>query len=118
MDEVIGIALLTRTVPQELIVVCRKANGRCFLQRIAAYPLGGAKPAEQAWEYRIKGDQLEVTPSLHVRYQITGDSTWHDRFHNQYAWRVAFKWADATHPDEVWEEAKRANETVEFSHGL
>ena len=90
MDEIIGIAILTRTKPQELIVLCRKADGKTFLESLPAYAPGEGKPAEHAWQYQIVGDTLAVTPSVHVRYQVPPDKTWITRFHNGYSWSVKF----------------------------
>ena len=118
MDEIIGIAVLTRTKPQELIVVCRKANGQAFLQRIPVYGVGEGKPSEQAWQYQIAGDTLHCTPSVHCRYQLPPDGAWITRFHNSYNWSVRFQWADAAEPAAVWEEAIAANRDIKFSHGL
>ena len=118
MDEVIGIAILTRTKPQELIVLCRKDSGGTFLQKIPAYAPGDSKPAEHAWQYQIAGDVLNITPSLHIRYQLPPDETWITRFHNGVNWSVRFKWAETTDPETVWEEAKRANANIEITHGL
>lgn len=125
MDEVIGIAILTRTKPQELWVVCRKANGNSFMTVIPAYGVGDPKPAEHAWLYQIVGDVLHITPSLHVRYQLPTDvavrkgaEEWVTRFHNGYNWSVKFKWADATDTDEVRREAREANRDITFSHEL
>ncbi len=125
MDEVIGIAILTRTKPQELIVICRKANGRCFMERIPAYGLNDPKPAEHAWLYQIDNDVLNITPSLHVRYQLPTDvaerkgvEEWVTRFHNGYNWSVKFKWADAVEPAVVWAEAKAANPDIKLDYEL
>lgn len=117
-DEVIGVAILTRTVPQELVVVCRKADGNCFRSNIPAYPLGGSKPAEHAWQYVINGDYLEITPSLHIQYQLPPDQTWITRFHNTYNWRVRFQWADSIEPQAVWEECRQANPDITFNNAL
>ena len=122
MDEIIGIAILTRTKPQELVVVCRKANGQTFLQRIPVYGVTEGKPAEHAWQYRIEGDTLHVTPSVHIRYQVPQEkgveAPWITRFHNAGSWSVKFQWANGVEPHDVYEEIRQANPGIQWHYGL
>ena len=122
MDEIIGVAILTRTKPQELVIACRKSNGGTFLDRIPVYAPGESKPAEHAWQYQIAGEILNVTPSVHIRYQLPQDKAveaqWITRFHNGFNWSVRFQWASGVEPGEVWEEAKAANPDIRFTNDL
>jgi hypothetical protein len=118
MDEIIGIAVLTRSVPTELLIVCRKANGNIFHGKLPVYKAGEAKPADQAWQYQAVGDTLNCQPSVHYRYQVLPDETWHTRFHNGFSWSVKYKLADGAGPDEAMTEFVKLNESFEDSHRL
>lgn len=95
MDTVVGTAVLgTRTLwlvyeatgpsPFDNVVKTRRRNAR-----ITVYQKGEPKPEAIAWEYTIEGDVLNITPSLHIQYEVGGQLK--TEFHNQYSWSVKFQ---------------------------
>ena len=91
-DEVIGIAILDMTAqPQQLWMICRKANGHKFEESIPVYPQGTAKPCDPAWAYKIEGNRLSMSPSVHSRYQVPPGTEWITHFHNEGQWSVEFR---------------------------
>lgn len=89
-DEVIGVAILDkREEPHYLSMFCQSARGRISTATIPVYPKGAEKPANNAWEYEIANDILNITPSLHIRSKI--EETWVTDFHNGFNWSVKFK---------------------------
>jgi hypothetical protein len=111
MDEVIGTAILVKgeSTQSELLYVLCKAEGRePRIVVINAHQEGRQKLAETSWCYRVDGDTLHITPSLHVRYQWPEDppGTWRTEFHNGYNWSVKFKLAG---PGSGYRQLREAN---------
>lgn len=95
MDEIIGIAILDNSVrPRRLYAIHRCGDGRQFIDDIPVYDHREPKPCEPCWAFRMEGDWLHVTPSVHWRYQVPPNETWHTRFHNAGSWSVRFQYAE------------------------
>lgn len=93
-DQVIGVAILDISVsPQLLYVQCQPEGRRFISHKISVYPFPAPAPPcrKASWCYRIEGDLLHMTPSLHIRYELNGQ--WVTGFHNAYYWTVKFKLA-------------------------
>lgn len=87
-DRFEGTALLISWEGVEYLhVLAVRANGdqRPWRTAIPVRPLGTpANPKAMTWEYEIRGDEIEVRPSVKI-----GDNP--ERFHNEGLWRVKFE---------------------------
>lgn len=111
MDEVVGTAILCRGTQGSsdlLYVLCKPEGKEPRIVVIDAHAEGSQKIKETSWCYRIAGDVLHITPSLHVRYQWPEDppGTWRTEFHNSFNWSVKFKTAG---PGSSYRQIKEAN---------
>lgn len=109
-DRVIGIAILeTASSPQKLHVLCGREGKHSLREIIEVYPAGSPKPCEPAWAYRIEGETLHVTPSLHIRVQanLPESEEWTTWFHNDGNWSVPFRAWPQT--EGAWSEFRRVN---------
>jgi hypothetical protein len=90
-DVVIGTAILdASSTPQWLYVYCKPAGKRPFAERVPVYPQGGQRTLDTQWCYVIDQNMLHMSPSLHVRFQLPPDETWHTMFHNEGRWSIGF----------------------------
>lgn len=108
-DEIIGIAILDNSVrPRQLYMLYRCGDGRQFIDSIPVYMRGEPKPCEPAWCFVIPESPaghaphsiMHVQPSVHWRYQVPPNETWHTRFHNGGSWSVRFQYAVPPHSGE------------------
>lgn len=107
-DEIIGIAILDNSVrPRQLCMVYQCGHGGRFIDTIPVYDVRESKPCEPCWAFRIDGDRLHVTPSVHWRFQMPPEQTWHTRFHNGGSWNVQFQYA--VPPHSLYEQVMEAN---------
>jgi hypothetical protein len=88
-DEIKGIAVMDRRCedgdPERLEVMCHCSDGRKLACHIPVYAKRTPKTRKEQWQYEVKGDRLDVTPSLN----------WVGTFHNGYNWSVQFVEFDA-----------------------
>lgn len=131
-DEVIGTAVLDKTLsPQRLVVLCRTSRGTVLTEVIPVYPRGSPKPTTHngaAWEYIEDGETLHITPSLHCMskrpasgtdHDVEANWIWQTDFHNGYNWDVKFQLADGRPRDAEWEsshlyqQVRDANESIQ-----
>ena len=80
-DKVIGVAVLFEEDGIEFLMIrCQCGDGRILPTDIPVYPAGGTPIRNPSWEYTIRGDELDVRPSVN----------WVGVFHNSGAWSVKF----------------------------
>jgi hypothetical protein len=115
IDHAVGVAILDRrSNPERLLVMCKAVQyERAIEQLIPVYQKGSPKPQTHngaAWEYEVHGDELHITPSLHVKFQKPSGE-WVTEFHNAFNWLVKFQVADDRPDDAEWN-AKRLYEQL------
>jgi hypothetical protein len=125
MDEIIGIAILDNSVrPRRLGILCQCADGCQFIDSIPVYDHREPPPCDPCWAIYIPASPegcaphsiLHAQPSVHSRYQLPPDGTWHTRFHNGGQWRVRFQYAVPPHSLE--QQVREANGlTEDFGSG-
>jgi hypothetical protein len=95
MDEIVGIAVLTDVNPSDgyeyLFVTCSSPSRKTI--QTSAIPIrakGIPNPGNRCWQYVVRGDYLDVTPSLKISYPRQDLKPEREIFHNSGAWSVKF----------------------------
>lgn len=95
MDEIIGIAILTEVNPSDgyeyLFVTCHSPIRRTIeTSAIPVIERGKPNPGTRGWTYVVKGDYLDVNPSLRMYLPANGSTPEKELFHNGASWSVKF----------------------------
>jgi len=95
MDEVVGTAILVKgnSGHAQLLYLLAKPEGKePRITAIEVHEEGTQKVANVSWAYRVDGDKLHMTPSLHIRFKWPEEPfDWRTEFHNGFNWTVGFK---------------------------
>jgi len=106
-DEIIGTAILFEEEGVEILLIrCKCGNGRILPSDIPVYPVGGKRVREHQWEYTVRGDWLDVRPSVN----------WVGVFHNAGSWSVKFQRFDPTKwkcPGDQFREVNGTQQVIE-----
>lgn len=100
-DQIIGIAVLDKTRPpyyehsDRLHVLCVYKDGGRNHDSINVHQKGTPPTTSPSWEYEVKGDQLDVTPSVRISTTKPSASDPNvmepvELFHNDGKWSVKF----------------------------
>lgn len=102
-DRIEGVALLAPWEGVEYLhALCVRENGDCKPWRLClpVRPKDAPEnPKSMTWQYTVRGDMLEVQPSV----KINGGDPPKEIFHNEGVWRVRFERFTPS-PDIIWKD--------------